>query len=97
MGDRVPKSFDRLSGDAAVAAGLNKSDRSHQRQLELALIKQSCDGKERGLGIEGIENGFYKQDVGAAVDQPAGLIIVSLHQLLIRHPPRRRAVHIRRD
>ena len=40
------------------------------------------DGVERGLGVEGVEDGFDQQEVGAAGQQPAHLLAVGLAQIV---------------
>ena len=97
MGNGIPKGFDGLPGDAAVAARLNECHRRHQRQLYLALVEKLQDRKERRLRIERVENGLDQQQVGAAIDQAARLVIVGLNQFVIGHAARRRTMHVGGD
>ncbi len=44
------------------------------------LLKHFIDGEQRRLGVEGVENGFHQNDVGAAAHQGAGLLGIGCAQ-----------------
>ena len=97
VGNGIPKCFDGLAGDAAIAAGLDEGHRGHERQRDIPIVEKFGDGKERRLGVERVEDGFDEQDVGAAVDQAARLLVIGVDQLFEGHAAARRAVDIRGD
>ena len=45
------------------------------------VLEQRLDGEDGRLGVEGVEDRLDQQQVGAAVDQPAGLLEVGVDQL----------------
>src|SRR5262245_23144421 len=97
MRERIPKRFDSLSSDTAIAARLNERDGRHQWHLNMTLVEKFGDSEERGFGVKRIENSLDQQHIGAAVDQAARLFVVGVHQFVKSHAARRRAVDIRRD
>ena len=58
--------------------------------------KYSSMAKERGLGVERVENRFEQQQVGAAFDQAARLLVVDFAQFVEGDAARGGAVHILR-
>src|SRR5690606_36620449 len=54
----------------------------HDRQLDTDLFKYALHGEDRRLGIEGIEDGFDHDQVGATFDQAAGGFAVVFHQFV---------------
>jgi hypothetical protein len=46
------------------------------------LLEELVDGEQRGLGVEGVEDGLDQQHVGAALDQALDLLVVGRAQLL---------------
>src|SRR5581483_6729409 len=105
------KGFHGLTRNAAVAAGLNKSNRCQNgndisagdwllpegQRHQAALLKESQDGEESSLGIQRVENGFDQQQIRPAIEQSPRLIIVSRGHFIERGPSRPRVVNVGRD
>jgi hypothetical protein len=49
------------------------------------LVEDVFDGEERGLGVEGVEDGLDQKHVHAPGDERAGLLVVGGNHLLPRH------------
>ena len=47
-----------------------------------ALLEEPLDGEQRRLDVERVEDGLDEQQVDAAVDQAAGLLVVGRHELV---------------
>ena len=77
----VPERLGRLPGQGA-AAGVGDGARDPHRPAALLLLEERLEGEDRRLGVEGVEDGLDQQQVGAAVDQAAGLLEVRRHELV---------------
>ena len=55
-----------------------------------------ADGKERGLGVQRVEDRFEQQEIGAAFDEAARLLVVHFAQFVEGDAARGGAVHILR-
>ena len=75
MLDRDAERVERLARQRAAAA-VGDRHRDHHRQAHAALGEHLLDGDERGLGVQRVEDGLDQQQVGAAVDQAAHLLVV---------------------
>jgi hypothetical protein len=74
----VPKRGDGLAAqDAPRSVGDGAAD--DEGQAHTTGVKVFVDGKQGGLGVQGIEDGFDQQHIDAAFDQ-------GLHLLVIGHP-----------
>ncbi len=71
--DGVPEGFGGLGGDQGLAAAAYGCG-DHDRELLLVLVEDFADGDEGGLGVEGVEDGFDEEQVGAAGDEGADLL-----------------------
>ena len=87
--DGVPERLGHLAGERA-AGGVGDGAGDDHRPAAVALLEERLDGEDRGLGVERVEDGLDQQQVGAAVDQAAGLLVVR------RRPARRRSRCARR-
>src|SRR3546814_18599503 len=66
MAQAVPEGFGGLARQRA-ARQVGDGARDHQRQLVADLVEQLVDAEHRGLGVQGVENGTEKKQVGAAL------------------------------
>ena len=96
MGERIPEGLGGLAGKGA-AGGVGDGAGDHHREATAEVGEELFDGEHRGLGIERVEDGFDQQDVGAAVHQAAGRIVVVVHQRIEADIAKARIVHVRRD
>ena len=96
MRDRSAESLDGLPREGA-AAGVGQRAREHGGNVAAQLLGESVDRVERRLGVEGVEDRFDKQDIGAAVQKTARLLGVGVGQLAERHLAGRRIGHVGRD
>ena len=96
MLDRGQKGRQCLAGERA-ATEIGDRDRNHHRQPCLPPGEQVFDGEEAGLEVEGVEDGFGQEDVGAAVQQGLGLLVVGGHEQIEVHGPIAGVVHVRRE
>ena len=67
------------------------------RPAAAALLEQRLEREDRGLGVEGVEDRLDQQQVGAAVDEAAGLLEVGLDQPVVGDVALARVVDVRRD
>ncbi len=81
MAHRVPEGFGGLAGQGA-AGGVGDSPGNHDRQFETDLFEHPLHGEDRRLGIEGVEDGFDHDQIGATFDQAAGGFAVVFHQFV---------------
>ena len=72
---------------------------NHQRQAHDAriLLVEQVNGEQGRLAVQGIENGFHQQHVGAAFHQALRLLQVGGHQLVEADVARGRVVDVGRD
>src|SRR5437899_12002886 len=97
MRNRIPKGFDRLARDSAITASLNKRQRGHKWEPEVAIVEKLINSKERGFRIERIEDGLDQQEINSAIDQATDLLVVDPHQFVIGSAAGRRIVDIGRN
>ena len=92
----VPKSGHGLAAqDAARSIGHGAAD--DEGQALTAGFKEFFNGKQRGLGVQGVKNGFDQQHIRAAFDQCFDLLVISGTQLFKGHIARTGVVHIGAD
>jgi hypothetical protein len=96
VGDRHPERIDGLPRERPAAA-IGDRRRDHQRQADTLLLEHLFDGDDAGFRVQRVDDGFEEQQIAAAVDQPARLILVGLAQLVEGHRPERRIVDIGGD
>ncbi len=77
----VPERLGDLPGQRA-AGGVGDGAGDGHRPTPIPLLEQRLEREDRGLGVEGVEDRLDQQQVGAAVDQPVGLLEVGLDELL---------------
>mmetsp|Transcript_27462 Transcript_27462/g.56288 ORF Transcript_27462/g.56288 Transcript_27462/m.56288 type:complete len:1189 (+) Transcript_27462:341-3907(+) len=96
MADGDPESLRRLSRERAprhVDDGAGNDD----RHLDVVLLKKLVNGKERGLGVERVEDRLDKQHVAASLDESNRLLLVRRDKLLERDVTERRVLNLRGD
>jgi hypothetical protein len=67
---RVPESFGGLSGKRPPG-GIGDRSGNHHRPAPTDLFEVLFDGKQRGLGVQRVENGLDQHQVGAAFAESA--------------------------
>ncbi len=95
-----PERFNRLPGKGAPAL-IRDGDGHHDRHAPSSgckiLVVILADGEERGFRVQRVKNGFHEQqEIHAALDEAARLLIVDFAQFVERHAARSRTVHILR-
>ena len=82
-----------------ASRGVRDGARNHQRQAHdgRVLLVEQVDGEQGRLAVQGIENGFHQQYVGATFDQALRLLQVGGHQLIEGDVAGGRVVHVGRD
>ena len=93
---RVPEGFGGLARQG-TAGGVGDGAGDHDRQLDADLLEHALDREDGRLGVEGVEDGFDQDEVGAAFDQAAGGLGVVLHQLVEGDIAIAGVVDVRRD
>ena len=94
--DREVERLRRLARQRAPrAVGDGAGD--DERQLHARLVERLQGGIPGGLGVQRVEHRLDQQQVHAAVDQPARLLLVGLHQLVEGDAAEARVVHVGRD
>ena len=75
MAHRMPEGGGRLAGKRAPRT-IGDGARDHQRQAGAALGELLEAGEDRGLGVQGVENGLDEENVRAAIDEPLDLLAI---------------------
>ncbi len=96
MGEGVEERLDGLAGEGA-AAQVGDRARDHDGQVFSGPFEKAADGEERGLGVEGIEDGFDEEDVHSPLDEIFDLFGVGGGDLLEGDLALAGVVHIPRD
>jgi hypothetical protein len=94
--DRDPEGLDRLAREVP-AREVGDRDRGHHRAAEAASLEGPLDREEGGLRVEGVEGGLHEQEIGPAVEEAQGLLVVGLLELGERHPSGSGVVHVARQ
>ena len=77
----VPERLGDLPRERATG-GVGDGARDDDRPAPLVLLEQRLEREDRRLGVEGVEDRLDDEQVGAAVDQAAGLLEVGLDELV---------------
>ncbi len=96
MGHRVPESLGGLPRQGP-AGSIGDGSGNHDRQFEAQRLENALHSEDRGLGVEGVKDGFDQNQVGTAFDQALGGLGVVLHQLVEGHVAVAGVIHIRRQ
>ena len=96
VGDGVPEGFRGLPGQYPPA-GIGKGHRYHQRHIKSGFFRYRLNGENGGLDVQGIEDGFHQQQVGAAKQQLPGRLGVVFGQLIEADIARLWGIHIGHD
>src|SRR5690606_25294202 len=94
VADGIPESLGGLAGQGA-AGGVGDGAGDHDRQLHAQLIEHALNRKDGGLGVEGVEDGFDHDQVGATFDQSAGGFAVVVYQFIEGDVAVAGVVHVR--
>ena len=84
MAHGVPERLGHLAREGAPG-GVGDGARDDHRPPPAVLLEQRLEGEDRGLGVEGVEDGLDEQEVRASVDEAPRLVEVRRHQLVVRH------------
>ena len=76
MAERVPEGFGGLARERAPGSVGDRAG-DHHRPAAASRFEKLFDGEQRGLGVEGVEDRFDEQDVGAAVGEAANRLGVA--------------------
>src|SRR5580698_1084905 len=95
MADRMPERGRRLAGKRASRA-IRDGARDHQRHLKAALGEGFETGEDRGLGVEGVEDGLDQENIGAAVDEAPDLLAIGDAELVETYGAEAWIVDVRR-
>ena len=93
---RDPEGLGRLAGERA-SAEVGDRARDHDGQTMVCLPVNLVDRVNRCLGVQGVENRLDEQDVGAAVDQAAYLLLIGRRDLFERDRPVARVIDVGRQ
>ena len=96
MGHGVPECFGGLARQGA-AGGVGDGAGNHDRQFDTQGFEHALHGEDRGLGVEGVEDGFDQDQVGAAFDQALGGLGVVFDQFIEGHVAVAGVVHVGRQ
>src|SRR5690606_4974371 len=77
----VPEGLGGLAGRGR-AGGVGDGAGDHDRQLHTQFLEHALNGKDGGLGVKGVEDGFDHDQIGATLDQAAGGFTVVVYQLI---------------
>ncbi len=75
MAHRIPEGFSRLAGQRAARRVRDRA-RYHHGQRDAGLLERPPDCKDRGLGIQRIEDRLDHQEVDAALDQRSRRLLI---------------------
>ena len=92
----VPERLGDLAGQGA-SGGVGDGAGDDHRPAAAALLEQRLEREDRGLGVERVEDRLDQQQVGAAVDQPVGLLEVGLDEPVVGDVALARVVDVRGD
>ena len=84
VANRDVEGVERLARQRA-AAPVGDRHRDHQRQPDALLLEHVLDRDDRRLGVQRVEDRLEQQQVDAAVDQAAHLLLVGLAHLVEGH------------
>ena len=93
MGDGVVEGLGGLARQCSTGRVGNGAG-DHDRQFKTVVLKELLGRVNGGLGVQGVENGFDKDQIGAAFHQPGDRFIVVIHQGLEVHVPVTRVVDV---
>ena len=93
---RMPEGGVGLARES-TARGVGNGAGDDQRQTLPALLEIRIDGVERGLGVEGVEDGLQQQDVRAAFHQSLHSRDISIRQFHKADIAETGPVDVRRD
>jgi hypothetical protein len=95
---RIPEGRHGLARqDAARGVGDGPGDHQRQARGVRVFVEILVDREQRGLAVEGVEDGLDQQQVDTAIDQAAHLLIIAGDQLVEGDVARGRVVHFRRN
>ncbi len=92
---RVPEGGWRLAGERA-AGKIGNGARDHQRQANALLREDLLAGKDRRLGVQGVEDRLDQDQVRPAVNQAPQLLAVRQAQVVEANRAVAGVVHVRR-
>ncbi|KFB66985.1 MAG: hypothetical protein CAPSK01_003926 [Candidatus Accumulibacter vicinus] len=96
MVQRVPERFGGLPRESP-SRGVGDRPGNHHRPAATDLIEVSFNGKQRRLGVQGVEDGLDQQEVGAAIAESADGFGVGADQFVEAGVPVAGVIDIRRD
>jgi hypothetical protein len=94
--DGVVERLGDLAGQRATG-GVGDGPGDDDRPAPRILLEQRLAGEDRRLGVEGVEDRLDEQQVGAALDEAAGLLEVGGDELVVGDVALARVVDVRGD
>ncbi|MNO64973.1 hypothetical protein D3C76_557120 [compost metagenome] len=94
VANRVPERFGGLPGQGPPGS-IGDGPGDHDRQFDAVFLEHLLHGEDGCLGVEGVEDGFDQDQVGAAFDQAAGRFGVVLYQQVEGDIAKARVVDVR--
>ncbi len=88
--------IERLARQRATAA-IGDGHRNNHRNAKALFLEHLFDRGDCRLGVQRVEDRLDEQQIGAAIDKAANLILVGRPRVVEGHPAERRVVHIRRN
>ena len=96
VGDRRPECLDGLAAERP-AGSVDDRARQDEREADSGGLEGGLDAEDRGLAVERVEDRLDQEDVGAALDQALGRLLVGGGELLERDVAGGGVVHVGRD
>ena len=96
MCQRVVEGRGTLPGEGTTG-GIGDGAGDHDGKPTPDLLEMRFDSKQGGLGVQRVEYGFDKDNIGAAIDQTAGGLLVGLNQFIEADIAEARIVYVRRE
>ena len=93
MAERSIESLHRLTAESATR-GIRHSTAANDRNIASCFLAEVGDSLQCHLSVKRIEDGLYEQHVGAAVNESAGLLMISVIKLLEGNVALSRIVHV---
>ena len=94
--DGVPEGLDGLPAERAPR-GVGDGHGEHHREAEVVIGEVLLDGEDRGLEVQRVERRLREEDVDAAVDEAAHLLVIGIDELVEAHAAERRVVDVGRE
>ena len=96
MAQGIPERLVGLARQSATT-GIGNGAGDHHRPAPVLLLKKLRNGKQGGLGVEGVKHRLHQQNIRTALNQGSGGLGIGFYQLIKTNVTKPRVVHIWRD